>query len=530
MQFSDGSIYQMAGDEFSNGSLNGYKGTLVLEGQRVRTFLPDAKGVSRVITVAKIDGYQITDRSGVKYTVTASTPIYYRGAETSWGEAKSWMNPGTSLTLYLGTAGNVEYIFAGGGDSSTEAVIVYEKNSVKGFDSLTGGVSGYTIYKNGCRANAGDMRPYDVATYASSTNTIRVCDTRLTGYYESCTPSPTEPTSIKVFGHDFEVLPTAQSTLAKFRPGSQITLLLTEDNKVAGAVKPGTAGANANAIGVATSAGGTSATVKLLCGIEVSGTVDLGVTEGTGNYIAQWRQEELAQMQNRLVRVTSLGKGIIGLARLGGGASGALDLEKKMLGSSYLADTVTIFRYKQNGIETLTLNDLGMGIISNGEISYAHTNWRGQVDVIALGGGGVTLYGRTSISVNDRDISYISIYSDQGKVAGPFLSHYDISGGVYVSAVVADEGTGGFSSLKPLTAMKDVPNSAWSGPGAVTVDGRTYSVAFNVMAYNKDTLSWIVPEDGKTVVDIAHAYSKKCDLYASEDGVIRAIEVGGDFR
>lgn len=528
MQFSDGSVYQMAGDKASNGSLNGYKGTLVLEGQRVRTFLPDAKGVSRVIYVARIDGYQITDRTGTKYTITADTPIYYRGAETSWGEAKSWLNPGASLTLYLGTAGNVEFIFAGGGDSSTEAVIVYERNSVKGFDSLAGGASGYTIYKNGCRATAKDMLPYDVATYSSSTNTIRVCDTRLTGYYESCTPSPTEATSIRVFGHDFDVLTTAQSTLAKFRPGQQITLLLTEDNKVAGAVKPGTAGANANAIGIATSASGTSATVKLLCGIEISGTVDLG----TGpDQIIQYRQEELARMQNRLVRVTSTGKNTIGLVRLGGGASGALDVEKRRLGASYLAETVNIFRYTPNGIEILTLDDLGVGPIANGEISYAHTNWAGQVDIIALGavGVGATIYGRTSISYSDRDYALISIYNDQGQVAGPYRSTYDIGGGVYVAAVEARDGSG-FSSLKPLTALKDVPRTAWSGQSAVTVDGRTYSISDTVIAYNKDTMEWITPTEGRSVLEIAHAYAKTYTLYASEDGVIRAIEVGGDFR
>ena len=532
MRFSDGSVYQMAGDKASNGSLNGYKGTLVLEGQRVRTFLPDARGESRTVTAAKVEANQITDRSGAKYTVTSGTPVFYRGAETTWGDARDWVNPGTSLTLYLGTAGNVEYIFIGGGDSSTQAVIVYEKNSTKGFDSLTGGVNGYKIYKNGCLANAGDMRPYDVATYASSTNTIRVCDTRLTGYYESCTPSPTEPTSIRVLGHDFDVLPTAQATLAKFRPGSQITLLLTEDNKVAGAVKPGTSGANANAIGIATSVSGTSATVKLLCGIEISGAVDLGIDQNTGNYITQWRQEELSLMQNRLVRVTSTGRNTIGLVRLGGGASGALDLEKRRLGSSYLAETVSVFRYTANGIEVLSLNDLGIEPIPNNEISYAHTNWNGQVDIIALGqvGGGATLYGRTSISLTERDISYISIYNDHGKVAGPFPSRYDIGGGVYVAAVVNEAGSGGFSSLKPLTALKEVPNTAWSGQSSVTVDGRSYSIPVTVMAYNKDTRTWISASEGKSVVDIAHAYAKECDMYASDDGVIRVIEVGGDFR
>lgn len=530
MLFSNGEVYQMAGDKASNGSLNGYKGTLVLDGNRVRTFLPDARGESRVIHVARIDGYQITDRSGSKYTVTSATPVFYQGAETSWSEARSWINPGTSLTLYLGTAGNVEYIFVGGGDSSTEAVVVYGKGSTAGFDSLAGGVSGYKIYKNGCRANAGDMRPYDVATYASSTNTIRVSDTRLTGYYESCAPSPTEPTSIRVLGHDFDVLTTAQASLSKFRPGSQITLLLTEDNKVAGAVKPGTAGANANAIGIATSISGASATVKLLCGIEISGAVDLGTPQGNNG--TQQKEDELARMQNRLVRITSTGKNALGLVRLGGGASGALDTENRKLGASNLAETVNIFRYTPGGIETLTLDDLGVAIIPNGEISYAHTNWNGQVDIIALGtaGGEATLYGRTSISYTERGLAYLSIYNDFGKVAGPFPTNYDIGGGVYVAAVVSDAGTGGYSSLKPLTALKEVPNTAWTGQNAVTVDGRSYSVSPTVMAYNRDTMEWISAAGGRSIVEIAHAYANQCNLYASDDGVIRAIEVGGDFR
>lgn len=62
------------------------------------------------------------------------------------------------------------------------------------------------------------------------------------------------------------------------------------------------------------------------------------------------------------------------------------------------------------------------------------------------------------------------------------------------------------------------------------MDGRTYSIPSTVMAYNKDTLSWISASDGRSIVDITHAYAKKCDMFASEDGVIRIIEVGGDFR
>ena len=524
MQFSNGEVYQMAGDKVSNGALNGLKGTLVLDGTRVRTFLPDARGESRVIHVARIDGYQITDRSGAKYTVTSDTTVFFQGAESSWGKASSWVNPGTTLTLYLGTAGNVEFIFVGGGDSSTEAVIVYERYSVKGFESLTGGVGGYTIYKNGCRATGKDMRPYDVATYSSATNTIRVCDTRLTGYYESCTPSPTEPATIRVFGHDFDVLVTARDTLAKFRPGDQITLLLTEDNQVAGAVKPGTDGAAANAIGVVTSVSGTNVKVELLCGITIEGAVDLGAF---GNEkLEEIRTEALQNVANRMVRVGSTTKDRIGLVRLGGGVSGELDLEKRRLGSRNLAETVSVFRYTTKGLERLSLHDLGGGPISAGEISYAHLNWANQVDILVLGGAshGVEFYGRVAVTVREganRDTYYITVQNPDGSM-GPYISNYEnIESGSYVAAVEDNTGVG-FASLKPLTALEDVPNTAWSGKTAVTVGGRSYTIPSNVMCYNRDLRSWVTLEE-------AHAYAKECDMYASDDGVIRAIEIDTRF-
>ena len=114
-------------------------------------------------------------------------------------------------------AGSVDYVFAGGGSTSTAAVIVYEDRSTAGFESLTGGAADYAIYKNGVRANAGDMRRYDVATYSPMDNVIRVCDTRIAGYYEDCSPNPEAPSTITVLGHEFSVLPSARQSVSQFR-------------------------------------------------------------------------------------------------------------------------------------------------------------------------------------------------------------------------------------------------------------------------------------------------------------------------
>ena len=241
-------------------------------------------------------------------------------------------------------------------------------------------------------------------------------------------------------------------------------------------------------------------------------------------------------MENRLVRVTSTGRNSIGLVRLGGGVSGNLDLEKRRLGNSSLAENVTVFRYTGEGLEYLSLNDLGAGPISNGEISYAHLNWAGRVDIIVLGGvnNGSVFYGRTAVLADyhaetDSYTYRLAVRRNDGTSVGPFNDRYNIPSGTYVAAVVANDGTG-FSSLQRLTALEDVPNTAWSGQGAVTVDGRTYSIASDVMCYNRDISGWITAAEGRSALDIAHAYAQKCDMYASSDGVIRAIEVGGDFR
>ena len=229
-------------------------------------------------------------------------------------------------------------------------------------------------------------------------------------------------------------------------------------------------------------------------------------------------------MQNHLVRVTSVGRNSIGLSRLGGGASGALDLEKRKLGVNNLAETVTIFRYTSKGLETVSLNDLGSGTIANSEIGYAHLNWANQVDIIVLGGGNTNtvLYGRTSLNATSSslDTRYITINTPDGSY-GPYRTNYEISGGAYVAAVLNANGDG-FNSLKRLEAKRDVPNTAWTGQGAVTIDGRTYSIPSNVMCYNRDIGDWVTLEQ-------AHAYAKECDIFVSDDGVVRAIEIDTRF-
>lgn len=507
--------YTLTEGKASNGMLNGMKGTLIVDSKsgRALTFVPEDLGSSKTVVLASAKATEMTDTSGNTYTVKSDTQVFQNGEASSWGEAYTWLNAGTSVTLYLDAAGNVDYVFVGGGGNATSAVIVYEKGSTAGFASLAGGATGYTIYKNGVRASSGDMRKYDVATYSAVTNSIRVSDTRITGYYEDCSPNPSEPSKITVLGHEFNVLPSAMQTVSKFRPGDQITLLLTEDNQVAGAVEATGTTASGNAIGIAEVSSG-SATVNLLCGIQVKGSVKLSASD-------------VERLNGQLVRVSSNKKDGLSLTRLTGGVSGDLDVENGKLGSRELAENVIIFQNDGSGLTAISLSQITEAKVPSSQITYAGTDWADRVKVIVLNSvtGSGYIFGRAHYTANYDEEgnrvgnAQLSVEYGEGKTTATFETGYVVRNGDIVGITIVTAGnTQRIGSLIYPDELRNVPNAAWSGKSAVTVNGRTYTVPASLPCYNRETKEWVTLTE-------ARAYADSATLYVHQ-GVVRFLEVG----
>ena len=515
LKLSTGAAYSLTEGRASNGMLNGMRGTLIVDSGsgRALTFVPEITGSSRTVVLAAAKPEELTDTAGNTYAVSGDTQVFQNGAVSAWSEAYAWLSAGTSLTLYLDAAGSVDYVFAGGGSTSTAAVIVYEDRSTAGFESLTGGAADYAIYKNGVRANAGDMRRYDVATYSPMDNAIRVCDTRIAGYYEDCSPNPEAPSTITVLGHEFNVLPSARQSVSQFRPGDQMTLLLTEDNQVAGAVKAGTGagGAAGNAMGIA-QVSGSSAKVNLLCGITVEGSF-------TGS---------AEQMDGQLVRVSSTKRGQISLTRLTGGVSGDLDLETGKLGSRDLAENLIVFQDSGDGLTAISLSQITDAVVPRNRITYAATDWDGRVRIIVLNASiaasGYT-FGRAEYTATyDEEGNRVGNarlavqYGESQKTAAYETGYVVRNGDVVGISIVNDGSSQRIGRLIYPEELRNIPNEAWSGPGAVTVNGRTYTVPSNVPCYNLETDNWVTLTE-------ARQYADTCTLYIHEN-MVRFIEVG----
>ncbi len=388
---------------------------------------------------------------------------------------------------------------------SNAAVILPADKSTSGISALTDGRTDYTVYRNGVLSSVSALRKNDVVTYDAVSNTVYACDTRVTVYYESCDPSPSAPVSIKVLGGtQFEVLPTAQQSLSKFKPGKTMTILLTSDGTVAGAVENDYS-ARGNAIGVVS--GGK---VQLLCG---STTIDL-VLDGI--------KPDMTNLKGKLVSISSSSKTSVGLYAKTGGVSGDLNVREGTLGSKKLASGVMIF---DKG-ELKNLSDLTETTVPQSRISYARTNANGEIDLIALNSTTGEKYGRVTTVYEDPRTDSFGTYNqqvigiDDGKGSVEKDSGYSVRNGDFVSYYVsASEKT--YTNVTVLDKLGEVSASAWIGTTAVNYGGRTYTVPSDVLCWNRDGGSWL---DGGA--EAALAYGGTMNLYV-RDGVVRVIEVRG---
>ena len=387
---------------------------------------------------------------------------------------------------------------------SNAAVILPADKSTSGISALTDGRTDYTVYRNGVLSSVSALRKNDVVTYDAVSNTVYVCDTRVTVYYESCEPSPSAPVSIKVLGGtSFDVLPTAQQSLSKFKPGKTMTILLTSDGTVAGAVE-GDYSARGNAIGIV-----SGSKVQLLCG---STTIDLSLTGMTVD----------SKLDGKLVSISSSSKTSVGLYAKTGGVSGDLNVREGTLGSKKLASGVMLF---DDGV-LKNLSDLTETTVPQSRISYARTNASGEIDLIVLIGTGDELYGRVTgvgkrtvhdATFGDYEQQQIAIDSGDGKPVTKDSS-YSVRSGDFVSYKIVNDS---YTNVAALDKLGDVSSSAWIGTTAVNYGGRTYTVPSDVLCWNRDGGSWL---DGGA--EAALAYGGTMNLYV-RDGVVRVIEVRG---
>lgn len=520
-------------------ALQGLRGSLVLnDNQEIITFIPDdSDSVTITLSGDAQPGY--VKAGNQQYTISGDTPVYTPNAPEgkSYLECYTSLYSGTQITLFT-QRGKVVAIYAGSSSTSasSEAVVVMDRATVATFHQLTGGATNFNIIKNRQKISLSDIKPYDVVTYDSLSNTLVVSDLRMTCYYQDAQPTVATPKTINVLGNEFTVLESAWNTTKDFNLGSTVTLLLTADGKVAGMAKPG-AQTRSTAIGMVNDG-------KAVIFLPNGGTMEL---EGTVSN---------ASAEGQLV-IFSAGKSSFTTSSAAENrAPGPFNVDKMTLGEYTVMAGVRIFeKVSSSGVVPIDLSDLS-GSIEAKNIAGYHRNSSGMVDYIILNDvtGNAYEYGM----MVGKDISTDPVYDEndelisEGSTRTQWSLVRGLGGTIEFSPVAGYNGRSGdivgvvtyknredkdmirtIVHLEKFTGVTAKDFFESQGDLYVSVNGQNYRVADNAECYGgmagnrTDPGSWFRQPKLADRVNAIKAFSSKLTVYIDPTGKqVRVITAG----
>lgn len=357
----------------------GLQGSAVINKDgRFVTFLPDSDARVTSFTTASATNRVLTASDGSRLSVSPATKVWYNGEEKTYAEVYASLNrSGVGITVCYTPGGAVSCLVASYSsvNSAKDGALVAKEPVVGNpFGSLTRGSTDYKIMKNGVEIATSGIRQYDVGAFHTESNTLYVCDFRLTCMYMDAQPNPAAPSSITISAqldgkNKLDVLDCAVADLAKFKPGESVTLLFSSDGKVAGAMSP--KDIRSNALGYVSELTADSATVKLINAPfdKISGKP----SSSSGEY------------KTTLVSVSASSASVLGLSRQSDNTSGALDLRTRTLGRYTLAENIRFFERVGTGeMAPIQRDDITVGEIPASKVAYRHMNYAGEVDAVIL--------------------------------------------------------------------------------------------------------------------------------------------------
>ena len=540
-------VYKTDHAPFSD-DLVGRRAKLVLDkDEKVVDIQASTSGTQKVITIQSLDydAMKISGGSSISIEEPKDTVVWKDGKETTYEELYlSGMAAGTQALLQYSAAGELEYIFlrsSAKSDSTTRVV----KNKPNYSDDLA-----YTVYKNGILAKGSDIRQYDVTTFDEASNVMYVSDARITGIYENVYPNRETPATITVMGHEFPVLSSATTDLSSFKIGDTITLLLSYNGQVAGAVEPSVA--KSTAVGTVKSVDKDSGAtvVTSINMVDASGKpLELsGTTSYTGS-----RADD---MVGQLVTVSSASKGRLSLSKLTGkGSDAPLNVDEKRMNTVKLSDNVKL--YEQVGRSTLTeikLEDITRATVPAEQITYVHKDYAGNADIVVFNDVTGDRYeygffkvttegGQTDTEGNTTQrMDYVSITNaltpngSRNLLMNNGESLRNNKAGGIVTGPARTDGKvtlGGFVELQSM----DVKSSAFDvDTMTVTTNSMIIPISDRVMCYNETTKEWFSVGEGKNdedyvkALNLARAFSENVTIYydktPDQGGKVRLVVVG----
>ena len=477
----------------------GTMGTLLLNDSAVVGFIPDddAAEMKEVEPIAKTSS-SVTDRSGLTYNIPTSAKVVSSDGISTWSARWSGIS---SLCIFY-KRGEVQFVYVPSESGSGAVVAQTESAYSEIFRKL--GVSDAAIYKNGAPADTDDLVQYDVAYYDEVMNTVVVSDRKISGYISNVYPNMSGAETITVFGSTYTLLDSARKDAASFKLGDKVTLLLTDDLKVA-AIYPASK-VTADMIGLSAQNGRSAV---LPGGISVSAS-DVSTNVNIANY-------------GKVVTLRESAKGVVTIEALGSSSvTGDLSITKGTIGSYELAPGAVFYDCAGGFAVEISLADITWTkSVSRTKISYAHLNSAGKVDIVIFDDltGSCYEYGFAVFSTKN-ETSYITVENGQN---GNFNGVGGTSVNEGTAVGIAGRGDGRVISTIELTRAGNLSVDAFYSTELMLVKNNEIAISEDVKIYNTITESWTTSlEDA---IAFCGTYTAYYDKTPTTGGQVRIIVI-----
>jgi hypothetical protein len=380
-----------------------------------------------------------------------------------------------------------------------------------------------TIYKNGSLVTASDVEPYDILYYSQSKGTVWAYEDKVTGIYESASPSQNAVTSVTVSGAEYTLESAAAfsalSSTGTLKIGGAVTLLLGKNGGVADAVSSTVV--NESAVVYVTETG--TGTYKNASGTEYTSFYFKGIKPNGSSIEYTTTQDWIEPGDMLKLSFDSDGDMSIGTAKTGSSITGAVDADLCLIGSTSIAANATILDTNLGNYEPTSLQRLDGVWLQSGDVLYYEASG-GKVTTLILNDvtGDTAKYGVvTSATSGDSSGSYE--YMIDGVAAK--LNTSNSSLGVHAGAAQFYGESGSISMIKNLYSLS-TKVKAFNG-AQITVNDSvgTYPLSADVTVYTKGSGSYKV----STLSEALKAFQAKqlvtfyYDKAPKEGGCVRVI-------
>lgn len=388
-----------------------------------------------------------------------------------------------------------------------------------GFDANTA-----KVYRAGAKASLADIAENDVVYWSKSMRTVWAFHDKVTGVYQSASPSASSPSAVVVAGNSYAIETASAaydlSDLGIFRVGDTVTLLLGRSGGVAAVLSPASAGSE-TVYGVVTALG--SATYTDQNGSRYSAeTVTLLGTDGKSrSYPAATKDFRVGD----LVKAETVGASVKVTAAGSASLSGTVNAAADAIGGQKLSSGCRILETCGTGNVRQVYPSRIAGVrLTADSVRFYAKNEKGEITDLILKdvtGDGHSYGVLTSVQESSFGMNLMGVYEyDLNGVKGAFQSSdrlFNVKEGPFG---MVTSGTGMSVSVDRAYNLTAVELTAADTDACTGKDGVRYRCGDQVTVYEKrdgnyyaSTLSRV---SGKTLT----GYFDKSE---SEGGRIRVI-------